>query len=90
MQELDFGQALHYLRQGFKLQRAGWNGTDMFIFLVSGSRFQVSRAPLNTIYSEGTWIDYHPHIDLRTATGEIVPWVAPQSDLLANDWQLVI
>jgi hypothetical protein len=26
---------------------------------------------------------------MRTATGMIVPWVASQTDLLANDWQIL-
>lgn len=30
---LDFGQALRYLKQGKLVQRAGWNGKDMFIFI---------------------------------------------------------
>lgn len=85
----DFGQALNALRAGKKVQRAGWNGKDMFLFLVPGSKFQVNRAPLLGIYPEGTVIDYLPHIDMKTATGEIVPWLASQTDVLAYDWQLV-
>jgi len=34
-------------------------------------------------------INYHPHIDMRTADGMIVPWLASQTDLLADDWDLV-
>lgn len=41
------------------------------------------------IYSEGTEINYRPHIDMRTADGEVVPWVASQSDLLVDDWVIV-
>ena len=56
----------------------------MFLFLVPGSHFTVNRAPLLGIYPEGTEIDYHAHIDMKTATGEIVPWLASQTDMLAG------
>lgn len=85
---MDFSRALPCLKEGEKLTRAGWNGKGMFIFLVQGSTFKVNRAPLLGIYPEGTEIVYHPHIDMRTADGQIVPWVASQSDLLADDWQM--
>jgi hypothetical protein len=85
----DFGQALKVLRLGGKVQRQGWNGKDMFLFLVPGSTFTVNRAPLLGIYPAGTVIDYCPHIDMRTADGKIVPWLASQTDVLANDWSLV-
>ena len=88
-EQFDFADALRMIRQGLRMARAGWNGKDMFVFLVPGSRFQVSRPPLLGIYPEGTEINYHPHIDMRTADGQIVPWVASQSDLLADDWQVV-
>ena len=86
---MSFGDALIALKVGKKVAREGWNGKGMFIFLVQGSQFNVNRAPLLGIYPEGTKISYRPHIDMRTADGEIVPWVASQSDLLVNDWVLV-
>jgi hypothetical protein len=87
--QFDFSFALFALKEGNKLAREGWNGKQMFIFLVPGSKFQVNRAPLLGIYPEGTEISYLPHIDMRTATGEIVPWLASQSDLMAEDWVIV-
>lgn len=84
-----FSTALQWLRDHNKVARHGWNGKDMFLFLVEGSTFQVNRAPLLGIYPEGTSITYRPHIDMRTANGEIVPWIASQSDLLEIDWYIV-
>jgi hypothetical protein len=87
--DMDFSTALRFIKNGGRVARAGWNGKGMFIFLVSGSTFKVNRPPLLGIYPEGTEIKYHGHIDMKTAQGDIVPWVASQSDLLANDWQTV-
>ena len=83
---MDFGRALHAVKNGKRATREGWNGKGMFIFLVPGSVFKVNREPLLSILGEGTEVDYHAHIDMRTATGQIVPWLASQTDLLANDW----
>lgn len=84
---MTFSRALQILKQGGRVARAGWNGKGMFIFLVPGSRFIVNRPPLLGIYPEGTMIDYHAHIDMKTAQGYVVPWLASQADLLSDDWE---
>ena len=86
---MNFGDALVLIKQGKKVARTGWNGKGMFVFMIPGSQFQVSRPPLLGIYPEGTTINYHPHIDLRNADGVIVPWVASQGDMFAEDWVVV-
>jgi hypothetical protein len=83
---LGFPAALIALKRGRRVAREGWNGKGMFVFLVPGSRFIVNRPPLLGIYPEGTEIQYHAHIDMKTATGEVVPWLCSQTDMLANDW----
>lgn len=86
---LSFGHAVHALKQGKRVARAGWNGKGTFLFLVPGSTFKVNRPPLLGIYPEGTEVQYHAHIDMKTATGEVVPWLASQSDVLADDWMIL-
>lgn len=83
---MSFGLAIEAMKKGCKVMRPGWNGKGMFLFLVPGSTFTVNRAPLLGIYPEGTEINYHAHIDMRTADGQIVPWLASQTDMLADDW----
>lgn len=87
MSDTGIGFAVSAMRHGKRVRRKGWNGKDMFLFLVPGSRFEVNRPPLLGIYPEGTVIDYHAHVDMKTATGEIVPWLCSQTDLLATDWE---
>ena len=84
-----FSEAVQNLKDGYKVARAGWNGKGMFIFLVKGSTFAVNRPPLNQFYPEGTLINYRPHVDMKTVDGDIVPWICSQSDMLANDWEIV-
>jgi hypothetical protein len=83
---MNFSQALDMIKQGHRLAREGWNGKDMFVYLVHGSTFVVNRPPLNAMYSEGTEIRYRPHIDLRAADGTCGVWSPSNSDILAEDW----
>lgn len=85
---MNFSEALELIKQGQRLRRKGWNGKGMFLFLVAGSTFQVNRPPLLGIYPEGTTINYHAHVDMRTADGTIVPWLCSQTDMLAEDWEV--
>lgn len=86
---LTFSKALEALKEGKKVAREGWNGKGMFVFLVPGSVFKVNRPPLLGIYPEGTEINYHAHIDMKTADNKIVPWLASQTDILAEDWVIL-
>ena len=87
--EFNFSEALARLKLGEKVARKGWNGKGMFIFLVPGSTFKVNRPPLLGIYPEGTEINYHAHVDMKTADNKVVPWLASQTDMLADDWTVV-
>jgi hypothetical protein len=83
---MNFGAAIAALKEGRRVARAGWNGKGMFLFLVAGSNFVVNREPLLSIMGEGTVVTYRPHIDMKDAEGKVVPWLASQTDMLAEDW----
>lgn len=87
----DFGWALRKLKCGKRVCRTGWNGKGMWLVLVPGSQIKVEEGrPLaNAGFPIGDTVNYLPHIDMKTAQGEIVPWLASQTDLLAEDWELV-
>ena len=86
---MTFGEAVEALKEGYKVARFGWNGKGMFLFLVKGSTFTVDREPLRSIMGVGTQVQYHAHIDMKTAQGYVVPWLASQVDILSEDWILV-
>lgn len=81
-----FGWALNVLQRGGRVARAGWNGRGMFLYYVPGSTFTVNREPLMSILGDGAEVKYLPHIDMKTADGSCVPWLASQADVLAKDW----
>ncbi len=83
---MNFSDALNEIKKGELLKRSNWNGKDQFVFLVNGSQFKVNRAPLLGIFSEGTDINYRPHIDMKYQDGTIGVWLASMGDLMADDW----
>lgn len=83
-----FGWAIEAMKAGLKVRRSAWEHRDFF-YLVPGSTFAVSRAPLLGIYPEGTEINYQTHIDQRKTNGECGVADINQADMLAEDWQVV-
>lgn len=81
------GWAVKEMQNGALVRRAGWNGKNMFIYLVRGGSFNATRKPLDGIFPTGTELTYQSHVDMRTADGTLVPWLCSQSDLLATDWE---
>ena len=94
---LDFGDALNALKIGKRVGRAGWNGKGMWLALSSPISPEHQRAGLGLnpsgIYSFINGLDAPvptlPFIVMKTATNELVPWLASQTDMLAEDWTVV-
>ena len=86
---MNFSQALDLIKEGKKLSCKGWNGKDMFVYLVHGSVFEVNRAPLNSMFELGTKITYHPHIDIKYADGTCGVWLASMKDLMSDEWEVI-
>jgi hypothetical protein len=89
----DFGLALAVMRAEGRVARAGWNGKGMWVCLSPGFTLdgpgRAYAAPIKrTIQDEGE-AHFRPYLMMRTVDGEFVPWVASQTDLLAEDWQHV-
>jgi len=80
----DFGEALGRLKHGYPVCRAGWNGKGMWIEFVNSGGWN-----LDPRTSETLGLPCAPFIVMKTADGNLVPWLASQTDILAEDWQLV-
>lgn len=85
----DFELALNRLKQGVRVARKDWKNIK-FIFLVQGSEFKVSRAPLNQFFPDGYDIKYNPHIDVVGTDGSVGVWTPTMYDILSNDWYDII
>lgn len=78
---LDFGLALHLLKNKKKIRREGWNNSDAFLELQVPDAN--SKMTLPYIYME------YPVGSKPYPQGCKVPWLASQTDMLANDWEVV-
>ena len=83
---LTFGQAIEALRKGECVARAGWNGKGMWLGLVQGYEYNPDEGRA-TVYALGC--QKLPWIGMKTADGCFVPWLASQTDMLAEDWAVV-
>lgn len=72
--KMNFGQAIAAMRIDLKVQREGWNGKGMWLALQKPDEHSKMTAP---------------YIYMKTADNKLVPWLASQTDMLAEDWQIV-
>lgn len=88
VEAFDFCVALGFLKDGMKIARKGWNGKDMFLYYVPAASY----APCTVIAKEafgGENVPYGAYIAMKTAQGNVVPWVASQADMLSDDWYVL-
>lgn len=87
---VDFGTALHLMELGERVQREGWNGKGMFVYIVPAASYPAQRNAKGVLVGDypDDMVPYSAYIALKTASGEVVPWTISQSDALATDWCL--
>lgn len=68
---MNFSKALDNLKTGDHIARQGWNGKGMWLGLQKPDKN--SKMTL-------------PYIYMKTACNNLVPWLASQTDILADDW----
>lgn len=71
---MTIGDAINALRHGEKVQRKNWNGPGQYLEL-----------QVPDTHSKMTL----PYIYIHTVQGDLVPWLASQTDILADDWRVV-
>ena len=85
---LTFGDAIVALKHGQRVARSGWNGKGMFLYYVPENKYPAARNTLNTLDGlfEDNLVPYAAYIAMKTAQDNVIPWLASQSDVLAEDW----
>lgn len=71
---MDFSMALEELKAGNTVARDGWNSKGQFL------RIQ---------YPDTESLMTLPYIYIVTVQGNLVPWLASQIDILAEDWMVM-
>jgi len=80
-ENFSFGLALMALKAGCRVARKGWNGKGMWIKLNPGFSATMT---LPYLYIE------YPVGHIAYPQGSRVPWIASQTDMLAEDWEYVL
>lgn len=78
---LTFGDALSLLKRGTKVARAGWNGKGMWLELQVPDANSKMTLPYAFLC--------YPTDSISSTPGARVPWLASQTDMLAEDWGVV-
>lgn len=82
--EMNFGHALELIKRGEKVARKGWNGKGMFLFLATGKEFESEN------FGDKLPEIINDVICMKTAQNTIcIGWLASQTDMLAEDWELI-
>lgn len=68
------GAALDLMWRGYRVARRGWNGRGMWI--------AIQQPDAGSKMTK-------PYVYMSTASGDLIPWLASQADLLADDWYSV-
>ena len=88
---MDFGYAVKMMKEGKRVERAGWNGKGMFLYYVPENKYPASRNEHGTMIGmfKDDMVPYREYIALKTVDNQVVPWAPSISDALAEDWQIV-
>lgn len=81
---MNFGKALEELKAGHKLAREGWNGKGIYIELQVPDEHSKMTLPYIYIVTNNLVTD-NPK-----APKGVVPWLASQTDMLAEDWCVIV
>ncbi len=73
---MNFSQAFHEVKEGKKISRPGWNGKGLFV----QAQFPDEHSKMGNPYL---------YIDATALGGKLNPWLPSQTDLFAEDWEVV-
>lgn len=79
-----FGDAIKYMKRGLRVTRKGWNGKGMYLFKSPKVGCQMYKQ-----YTGKDINDLQEFIVMKAADDTLVPWLASQTDVLAEDWMII-
>lgn len=80
---MDFSEALKYVKDGSRISRNGWNGKGLWVELQRPDQYsKMTRPYLYLVSPKGSTNQFGD--DVKDI--ERVPWLASQTDILADDW----
>jgi hypothetical protein len=83
---LCFGTALAHAKEGHMIAREGWNGKNMFVYIVPAASYPAQTGVAKAYFGEEAYVPYRAYLALKTADGDVATWAPSGSDVLAEDW----
>ena len=83
---MNFGKAINLLKEGKKLRRKGWNGKNQYIELATNISYKNADGELININHKTMG---NKAIAFIGTSGIQIGWLASQSDMLSDDWELI-
>lgn len=80
---MTFGLAIEAMKQENRVSRPGWNGKGMWLRIV------IPGDDSNNL-DVNLGMECLPYIEMKTADNKLVPWLASQTDMLAEDWAIIV
>ena len=82
---MNLSQILTYIKCGYHVRRSGWNGKGMYIFIIKEWDFVID----NLVFHVDDNCETIPFLAMKTVDNKIVPWLCSQTDMLAEDWEII-
>jgi hypothetical protein len=88
---MDFSKALQEVKNGAKIAREGWNAGGQFVYHVPAGKYPAVTEVAKQIAkdSDDLLVPYTAYLAIKTVQGTVAPWLASQTDLLAEDWKVI-
>ncbi len=89
---MNFGLAIEAAKKGAKITRRGWNGKGMWVVYRTGypEGIPCNKNTADAVgIPEGSLFKVRPYLQMKCVDGSFQMWLASQSDILADDWEVV-
>jgi len=87
IENLNFGLAVEAAKTGKKVARKGWNGNNMYAYIVPAASYPAQTEVAKKEF--GGMVPYRAYWALKTAQNDVATWAPSGSDSLAEDWMIV-
>lgn len=84
---LTFGLAVEMAKKGHKIARTGWNGANMYAYIVPAASYPAKTDIAKAEFGET--VPYREYWALKTAQNDVATWAPSGSDSLAEDWIII-
>lgn len=92
MTGLTFGMAMEAAKKGCKVARKGWNGKGLYVIYRTGypDGIPCNKNTADAVgIPEGTLFKVRPYLQMKCVDDSFQMWLASQSDILEEDWEVV-